>query len=180
MKLIRKKIIIRRDDWNKTLSFWINLMTLYVIGILKNGILKNYIGPCLQIFKTDPKLSPFKKAHKTQAFRIEFRVQTLQFTPSPELRPRTRALEFSLHTSLSLSLSKMWASAEGGPPEVTLETSMGSFTVEVLPLLFNSLLFVCSESHRKSNKVINWVFFFLFFIINVILFWLLKFECEIN
>ena len=86
---------------------------------------------------------------------------------------------FTLH-SLSLSLSKMWASAEGGPPEVTLETSMGSFTVEVLPLLFNSLLFGCSESHRKSNKVINWVFFILFFIINVILFWLLKFECEIN
>lgn len=27
---------------------------------------------------------------------------------------------------------KMWASAEGGAPEVTLETSMGSFTVEVL------------------------------------------------
>uniref|UniRef100_A0A9I9CWB3 Peptidyl-prolyl cis-trans isomerase n=1 Tax=Cucumis melo TaxID=3656 RepID=A0A9I9CWB3_CUCME len=25
----------------------------------------------------------------------------------------------------------MWASAEGGPPEVTLETSMGSFTVEL-------------------------------------------------
>jgi peptidyl-prolyl cis-trans isomerase-like 1 len=28
--------------------------------------------------------------------------------------------------------SKMWASAEGGAPEVTLETSMGSFTVEVV------------------------------------------------
>lgn len=27
---------------------------------------------------------------------------------------------------------KMWASAEGGAPEVNLETSMGSFTVEVL------------------------------------------------
>jgi hypothetical protein len=26
----------------------------------------------------------------------------------------------------------MWASAEGGTPEVTLETSMGPFTVEVL------------------------------------------------
>ncbi|KAK4551173.1 hypothetical protein RGQ29_032490 [Quercus rubra] len=25
----------------------------------------------------------------------------------------------------------MWASTEGGPPEVTLETSMGSFTVEL-------------------------------------------------
>ncbi|OMO68436.1 hypothetical protein COLO4_29671 [Corchorus olitorius] len=25
----------------------------------------------------------------------------------------------------------MWASSEGGPPEVTLETSMGSFTVEL-------------------------------------------------
>lgn len=25
----------------------------------------------------------------------------------------------------------MWASSEGGAPEVTLETSMGSFTVEV-------------------------------------------------
>lgn len=35
----------------------------------------------------------------------------------------------------------MWASAEGGPPEVTLETSMGSFTVEVTPaLLLSSIL----------------------------------------
>lgn len=106
----------------------------------------------------------------------EFRVQTLQFTPSPELRPRTRALESSLHTTLSLSLWKMWASAEGGPPEVTLETSMGSFTVEVLSFLFNYLLFGCSESHRKSNEVLNWVFFFF----NVTLFWLLMFECQIN
>ena len=81
-----------------------NYLLFLVTKEKKNGILKNYIGPCLQIFKTDPKLSPFKKAHKTQAFRIEFRVQNQQFTPSPELRPRTRALEFSLHTSLSLSL----------------------------------------------------------------------------
>ncbi|RZS08846.1 hypothetical protein BHM03_00039873 [Ensete ventricosum] len=26
----------------------------------------------------------------------------------------------------------MWGSADGGPPEVTLETSMGPFTVEVV------------------------------------------------
>ena len=32
-----------------------------------------------------------------------------------------------------LGLCRMWATAEGGSPEVTLETSMGSFTVEVLP-----------------------------------------------
>ena len=31
---------------------------------------------------------------------------------------------------------KMWASAEGGAPEVTLETSMGSFTVEVIIIIF--------------------------------------------
>jgi hypothetical protein len=40
----------------------------------------------------------------------------------------------------------MWASAEGGPPEVTLETSMGSFTVEVLPFcLFAQAI----ENQRK-------------------------------
>ena len=133
MKLIRKKIIIRRDDWNKTLSFWINLMTLYVIGILKNGILKNYIGPCLQIFKTDPKLSPFKKAHKTQVFRIWLRssdpaIHTFAWAETN----KSSSWIQSSHFTFSLSLSKMWASTEGGPPEVTLETSMGSFTVEVL------------------------------------------------
>lgn len=30
----------------------------------------------------------------------------------------------------------MWASSEGGAPEVTLETSMGSFTVEVFSAFF--------------------------------------------
>nr|GMD89840.1 peptidyl-prolyl cis-trans isomerase CYP18-2 [Ipomoea batatas] len=35
----------------------------------------------------------------------------------------------------------MWPSAEGGPPEVTLETSMGSFTVEFLhPELWRNCL----------------------------------------
>lgn len=34
--------------------------------------------------------------------------------------------------NLCLCVAKMWASAEGGSPEVTLETSMGSFTVEVI------------------------------------------------
>lgn len=34
-----------------------------------------------------------------------------------------------------LLLGEMWASADGGPPEVTLETSMGPFTVEVVLLL---------------------------------------------
>lgn len=43
---------------------------------------------------------------------------------------------------------KMWASEEGGPPEVTLETSMGPFTVEVFlsspksPFSSPSLLFL--------------------------------------
>jgi hypothetical protein len=34
----------------------------------------------------------------------------------------------------------MWASAEGGAPEVTLETSMGSFTVEVIIIILIFLI----------------------------------------
>lgn len=40
-------------------------------------------------------------------------------------------------------MKKMWASAEGGAPEVTLETSMGSFTVEVLSLFLFPIFSFC-------------------------------------
>lgn len=56
---------------------------------------------------------------------------------------------------------KMWASAEGGAPEVTLETSMGSFTVEVIFILFYFLnSFVLKPRYRI--RVLT-IFFFLGF-----------------
>ena len=36
----------------------------------------------------------------------------------------------------------MWPSVEEGPPEVTLETSMGSFTVEVPTATYNYMCLV--------------------------------------
>jgi hypothetical protein len=51
----------------------------------------------------------------------------------------------------------MWASAEGGTPEVTLETSMGPFTVEVL-----SSVWLLRKRFKVKDNITPSVFFFFF------------------
>lgn len=65
---------------------------------------------------------PSTKTKNPDFLRVDHRIEVI---------PSSSCLSLSGLGS-SLRLSKMWASAEGGAPEVTLETSMGSFTVEVI------------------------------------------------
>jgi hypothetical protein len=62
----------------------------------------------------------------------------------------------------------MWASAEGGTPEVTLETSMGPFTVEVL-----SSVWLLRKRFKVKDNITPSVFFFFSYSIL-----LSKYECE--
>ena len=144
----------------------------------------------MQIFKTDPKLSPFKKAHKTQVFRIWLR------RSDPEIHTfawaetnNSSSWIQSSHFTLSLSLSQRCGPArKEGHRRWHWKTPWVLSPLRYFPLLFNYRLFGCSESHKKSKKVIKWVSFLSFFslyiyiyiYINATLFWLLKFECEIK
>lgn len=86
-----------------------------------------------------------------------------KWRPGPD-RPNVKRFLFyfaepSHRQTAPWRVSKMWASAEGGVPEVTLETSMGSFTVEVFfsfPFFSNTLL------DESSISIWGFLFYFIF------------------
>lgn len=87
--------------------------------------------------------SPYAKARPNNERHCKVQSHGLFFLLRHKVRERNHPF-FQLLRRPSEEAEKMWASAEGGAPEVTLETSMGSFTVEVLFPLFNFVNFCYS------------------------------------